>query len=641
MQFKHPEILYALFLLLIPLIVHLFQLRKFKKEAFTNVAFLKKATLQTRKSSEIKRWLILITRLLLFAAIILAFAQPYFSKTKSLNAKSETVIYLDNSFSMQAKGGQGELLKRAVQDVIANVPEDETISLFTNDVTYKNTTVKALKNDLLQLQYTAVPLSAEAALLKGNTLFKSPENTVKNMVFISDFQEAKINLDLPIDSLTNLHLVKLKPVNTDNIAIDSMYISNSNATTLELTVSLKNSGQFVKDLPVSLYDNTRLIAKTSVDLDQKAQTTFSLPKDITIQGRVIINDSSLQFDNILYFNINDTEKINVLAINQANDAFLKRIYSSEEFNYLTTGMSQLDYNVISDQQLIILNELEQIPASLMLSLNAFVKEGGSIIIIPSNTINPASYNTLLVNYNLELGNYSASEKKITSINFSHPLYHDGVFEKQVSNFQYPKVNSHYTINSNKVSSALKFENDSAFLCGDQNVYVFASALNDDNSNFKSSPLIVPTLYNIGRFSLNLPNLYYTIGQSNSFDISTNLQQDDILSLRNDQIMIIPRQQQFNSKVVIKTQETPAIAGTYAVTNKDQTLAAVSYNYNRKESDLIYNDLSHMDPKLVSDSVIDVFNTIKSDVKINALWKWFVIFALLLLIIEMLILKYFK
>jgi len=153
MQFKHPELLYALFLLLIPVIIHLFQFRKFQKEAFTNVAFLKEVAIQTRKSSQLKKWLTLLTRLLLLAAIIFAFAQPYTSKSKLLNTKSETVIYLDNSFSMQSKGNQGELLKRAVQDIISNVPEDETISLITNVSTFKNTTIKAIKNDLLNLDY--------------------------------------------------------------------------------------------------------------------------------------------------------------------------------------------------------------------------------------------------------------------------------------------------------------------------------------------------------------------------------------------------------------------------------------------------------------------------------------------------------
>jgi hypothetical protein len=79
MNFKHPEFLYFLFLLVIPILVHLFQLRRFKKEYFTNVQFLKELSIQTRKSSTIKKWLLLLTRLLLLIFLILAFAQPFFS----------------------------------------------------------------------------------------------------------------------------------------------------------------------------------------------------------------------------------------------------------------------------------------------------------------------------------------------------------------------------------------------------------------------------------------------------------------------------------------------------------------------------------------------------------------------------------
>ena len=69
MHFIHPEYLYGLFLLIIPVLVHLFQLRRFKKEKFTNVKFLKKAVLKTRKSSQIKKWLILTIRCLLLACL--------------------------------------------------------------------------------------------------------------------------------------------------------------------------------------------------------------------------------------------------------------------------------------------------------------------------------------------------------------------------------------------------------------------------------------------------------------------------------------------------------------------------------------------------------------------------------------------
>ena len=125
MQFKHPEILYFLFLLVIPILVHLFQLRRFKKEYFTNVKLLKELQIQTRKSSKIKKWLLLATRLLLLTCLILAFAQPFFEAKDTTNKGNELIILLDNSFSMQAKGAKGELLKRSIQELLEELPENQ------------------------------------------------------------------------------------------------------------------------------------------------------------------------------------------------------------------------------------------------------------------------------------------------------------------------------------------------------------------------------------------------------------------------------------------------------------------------------------------------------------------------------------
>ncbi|WOD44086.1 BatA domain-containing protein [Hwangdonia lutea] len=641
MQFKHPELLYALFLLLIPIIVHLFQLRKFKKVAFTNVAFLKEATLKTRKSSQVKKWLILCTRLLLLAAIVLAFAQPLTSKTNGLNIKKETVIYLDNSFSMQAKGLNGELLKRAVHDLINNVPENENISLFTNNTVYKNTTIKAIKNDLLQLDYTTNNLTTSAALLKSNTLFSTTSKAIKNTVLISDFQIDNNEITVKKDSLTNLHFVKLQPVNTRNIAVDSAYVSNASPTHIELTVHLTQSGNSTENVPISLFNNENLIAKTSVEINDKASTTFSLPLNEIVNGKLTINDAHLQFDNSLYFNINTASKINVLSINGSDDSFLKRMYNPTEFNYTSTSTNQLKYNLFDNQHLIILNELNAIPNALVSAIKAFTNQGGSLIVIPSKGIVKSTYNALLLNYATSFNDLISNEKRITTINYSHPLYSNGVFEKQVRNFQYPKVNSFYNVLSNGASKVLSFEDDKAFLYQNKNAYIFTSALNTANSNLKNSPLIVPTFYNIAKFSFKIPQLYYTIGEENRFDVDIQLQQDDILSLVNKDINLIPKQQSFNNKVVINTSDIPTIAGTYAIKNKAETIANVSYNYNRNESNLVYSNLSNLNDATVSHSITEIFDTIKSDSKINALWKWFVIFALLLLLIEMLILKYFK
>ena len=154
MQFLHPEFFYALPALLIPVFIHLFQLRRFKIQAFTNVALLQKIRFQTRKSSQLKKWLILLIRLLAIACIIIAFSQPYLSNQTAEKNSSETVVYLDNSFSMQAIGSKGSLLNRAVQDVLTGFDETEKIGLFTNNQSYKSTSIKDLKTDLLSLEYS-------------------------------------------------------------------------------------------------------------------------------------------------------------------------------------------------------------------------------------------------------------------------------------------------------------------------------------------------------------------------------------------------------------------------------------------------------------------------------------------------------
>ncbi|PNQ73142.1 hypothetical protein C1T31_09155 [Hanstruepera neustonica] len=638
MQFKHPEILYALFLLIIPIIVHLFQLRRFQKEAFTNVAFLKQVIIQTRKSSQLKKWLTLITRMLLLACIIIAFAQPFTSNNTTFNTKPETVIYLDNSFSLQAKGEQGELLKRAIQEIIDEVNPDEKLSILTNDAVFKNTTIKTIQNDLLQLDYSANQLPYDAAILKSKNLFQKDSN-LKNVVFISDFQQKEEPFTLEADSSYQFNLVALKPVSLTNISIDSAYIEKPTASTTLLKVRLSNSGNPIDNISVSLYDGEKLLAKTATAISGEAITEFSLSDQEISNGKIIIDDTSLQFDNILYFNLNKPPKTNVLTVGE-NDNYLNRLYASNEFNYVSSTLSQLNYSIIDNQNVIILNEIERFPSSLVNSLNNFISNGGYVIVIPSENSDLSTYNDFLTSYSLTFNPKIDSEKRVTQIQYAHPIYLN-VFDRQVSNFQYPKVSAYYPIASIGNSKPLQFEDSKPFLIQNKQLFVFTAPLNTNNSSFSNSPLIVPTFYNIARQSLKTPELYYTIGRENTFDITVNMQQDDILSIQNNQASIIPKQQYFNNKVTVTTDESPDMAGNFDILKKSESISKVSFNYNRDESSMAYQDLSNLQNITISNSAADMIKTLKSNSKVNELWKWFIIFALAFLLIEMLILKYFK
>lgn len=639
MQFKNPEILYALFLLIIPIIVHLFQLRRFEKTPFTNVQFLKRLILQSRKSSQLKKWLTLFTRLLIFTCVILAFAEPYFAHQNEFSSKEELVIYLDNSFSMQTKGSNGTLLNTAVQDILQQVDKNQNITLFTNNTSYPNVTLSAIQNDVIGLDYASEQLDYESLFLKAKQFFSKDPSTIKSFIAISDFQKQS-GFKFPQDSLINYQIVQLKPQSTANVSIDSVHISKKSLETVELTIQLKNYGTPLESLPIALYDKDKLIAKSAISIKDEEKTVFTIPNNKAIEGRISIEDEHLHFDNNFYFNIDDIPLIKVLTVSETNSDFLKRLYTKDEFNLTTVSVDQLDFSVINEQNLIILNGLKRIPNGMETLLKSFVENGNSLLIIPSNEADLISYNQLFTTLNLpEFSQRIESEKRITNINFSHPLL-DQVFDSKVNNFQYPKVKSFYPF-TRANSPILSFEDNTAFLTNTNTVYAFSAALEEINSNFKNSPLIVPILYNIGKQSLRSSQLYYTVGQENKIDIIVSLGQDDILKLENESTSTIPFQQTFNHKVQLITEEYPSKAGLYSVKSKDSVIRKLSYNYSRSESNLNFLSLEDVPAIHKNNTVAQAVQTIKSKTKVNELWKWFVTFALAFLIVEMLILKLLK
>lgn len=114
MSFVHPGYLWFLSLLAIPIILHLFHFRRFKRFYFPSLKYLKEQEQEKKSVKKLKRLLILCARLLALAALIIAFAQPFFKQIEETKSGIPvTAIYIDNSLSMSAKGTEGELLSEA------------------------------------------------------------------------------------------------------------------------------------------------------------------------------------------------------------------------------------------------------------------------------------------------------------------------------------------------------------------------------------------------------------------------------------------------------------------------------------------------------------------------------------------------
>ncbi len=472
--------------------------------------------MQTRKSSTIKKWLLLAVRLLLLACLIIAFAQPFFKAKDDDNKGNEMVILLDNSFSMQAKGSKGELLKRAVQDILENTPENQQFSLITNTNAWWDTDIKSIQKDLQNIKYSDIPFRPDFLLTKA--LSKNPD-TGKDVVIITD----AVNLDSKdlskLNTTTPTYFIIPEAENTANIAIDSVYISQVMDNFYEIKVNMEAYGDIKNDVPIALYNGKDLTAKTVIKFDTpKKSGTFTIPKK-DFHGYVSINDNSLDYDNNYYFSISKPEKSNVIAIGDAaKNNFLSRIYTEDEFNFTSAELRTLDYNSLEKQDAIILNELKDIPQALITTLKTFYAKGGNVVIIPAADSSLQNLNSLMAVFGgSQFKSLNSNERQITKIAFSHPLYAT-VFEKKVVNFQYPKVNTGFTLNGNALS-VLSYDDQTPFLASISNklgnVYIFTAPINKTNSNFQNSPLIVPTFNNMAQNNGKTGISALTIGENKS------------------------------------------------------------------------------------------------------------------------------
>ena len=642
MQLKHPEILYFLLLLIVPILVHLFQLRRFKKEYFTNVQFLKELSIQTRKSSKLKKWLLLATRLLVLACLILAFCQPFFNAKDNKNATNEMYIILDNSFSMQAKGQKGTLLKRAVEDLLAHTPNDQNFSLITNSETFWNTDIKTIQNDLQNLPYSGDAFELDHLMAKINA-HKSA--FAKDIVMISDAIGLQSKQLKSIEKAANTYFIVPKSEQKSNVAIDSVFVNQTLDQFYEIGVKLTAFGDSSKEMPISLFNDNKLIAKTLINFDGAQKTiNFTIPKT-DFNGYVSIVDNSLEYDNTYYFSISKNKKINVLSIGTVEKSiFLSRIYTQTEFNYNNFSIESLDYNQLEKQDAIVLNELSTIPDALQKTLLLFVEKGGNLILIPSSENAISNLNNFVRNFgDLQFKTIENKEKLITKISFEHPLL-TTVFEKKIDNFQYPMTKKSFEITSTN-PAILSYADQSTFLTSIQkdlsSIYIFNAPINKTNSNFENSPLIVPIFYNMAQTIQKNGVNAMNVGQNQVFLVDADLSKDDIISVNNATEKFIPTQQILNKKVKLTFNENPKTAGNFGVFNHNDLIRNISFNYKRTESNLTIDNENVLADYKKIDNIETVFDSFKTDRTNNELWKWFAVLTLLFLIAELLIQKFVK
>jgi hypothetical protein len=652
MQFNHPEILALLFVLIIPILIHLFQLQRFKKEAFTNVKFLSQIERESRKSSRIKKLLILLTRLLALTCLILAFAQPEIKESDEGETR-KTVIYVDNSLSMQAKDNNGsELLqntKRLLIDQVENFSGE--FALITNNDVQEELKSEAFRQELTKVPYHPTRKDIYQVILEAGTLASNEKFDGADVFLFSDFRYSTYEIDsLPSGDRNRYFLIPVRSENYQNLSLDSLWMSTFDRNQVKINARLLAQNMDQDNLSVSLVLNGQLFGKTSVPLENDNFSTveFSIPPETVGSGAMIFTDPRLGFDNSMFFTLPEPIKPKVLVIGKASN-YLTRIYTDDSFDLSFNELSNLNQGTINEYDLILLNELEEIPVPLVRSLKSFVQQIGNLVIIPSAQPNMASYQSMF--RSLDIGSVSSEferEKIINSVFYEHPFFNN-VFKGEVRNFDFPEATYGIETVLRSSSSLIDFDDGSSFASqipsGENSIYWIASPLSGEFSNFRDSPLIVPLFYNFSLPENRAEGVYSIIGRNNELIIRNDSLSGNALKITNGKEQYIPLQKNTSRNVTMSTKDYPLLPGVYQITDQDRVVSEHAFNYDRnlirqEQADLTALAGTSERIKLLANpneglrELNDLFRS-------QSLWQLFTIFALIFLVLEMLIQKFFK
>ena len=677
-NFLYPEFLWALLLIAVPIIIHLFNFRRYKTVYYSNVMFLKNVKQQTKSKSQLKQILVLISRILFIIMLVFAFAQPYVPNKNTQNNKNKNLvsIYLDNSFSMDVQGQNGklsDLSKNKLKSIIDSYDVSTNYLFLTNDFEAKHQFFYD-KNKILDF-VADINTSPNTKLLskisakQSDILLSEKGNFNRISYIISDFQKTTTDINnIKADTNISTYFVPLNPENSSKLFIDSCWFETPIRKLFQkekLCVKVYNSSnEDFQNIPIKLYINDSLKALGSVNINSNKFEIIELNYTNSFIGfynaYIEIADYPIVYDNTLFFNYSIKETVNILEIygNKPNN-FLNALFKADNYVKLENqDFLKLNFSNIDKFSSIILNELPEIGSGLQQVLINFISEGNSVFVIPPFKLDFDSYNSFLQNVNSSILLDTVSlNNKINNINYSNDIYKDA-FVKSNRNVEYPYVNKMFLLNKSynntdllKTDNNLTILSESSYKQG--KVYVLTMPLSTTYSNFVQHQIFVPTFYNFALNINKLDEIYSTIGNTVNVTVKDSSIGDNVYHIKNsaNTVDFIPEFSKSGNKSNIAVKNNITEAGNYFVEYNNKKIKYISLNYNRKESDLSYYSKSEL-KKIIAENNLNITVIKDSDNNIltdyigesnngKQFWKWFLVLALSFLLFEILLLRFFK
>lgn len=656
MTFLNPLALWGLLLIIIPIVIHLFNFRRVKKLLFSNVSFLTTVKSQSSSKNTLRKFLILILRILAIGFLVIAFAQPIIKENAELKSGGSAVYFLDNSLSMsRMSNSNNDLLADGIHLLRLLIEEnldDYSFGFITHEFSNYNRRIhsKELEDKLSEIELSNRSYGIETVVSKGDRI----STEVNDFYIISDFQKGAFE-GLPYlfeDSLKRFHLMKLRTNNSENLFVDSIVFENPIGLPAknELKIRVHNIGNKDReDILIKLYKDERQVSSYTNNFDNNSMTwlTVDLSEiDISGQYSIEIEDNEFAYDNKFLFVIEKFSRANIYHIYEEHaNGYVQSVYANEQyFDLQLNSISNVDQDRLLNADLIILDNFKRIPDWLN---NQLANCKNSILVIPNRFVDQESYSSFFQSP-VTLSSDS-SKASVSKESLKHPFF-SSVFNKNVvdSNLPWVKMNIELVI----VSDAILKSSFGKPLFSEvrEGVFVLMAPLSDEFTSLHKHGLFIPLMYKLSILHRENPTSYYSI-------------QDRFIPLKNDSIflegnlklvssseVIVPALRNIDGELSLEIPSVMEHPGFYELISESDTLRTLAFNLPKSESDIgsiSDDDLRQMvegRDNVEFESIEDISiisDRVASQKEGLPLWKYALLLALFFLISELTLLRIFR
>ncbi|MFT7196908.1 MAG: hypothetical protein ACI83W_001274 [Marinoscillum sp.] len=646
MFFQNPNALWALLSLIVPIVLHFFNFRRYKTLYFSNVSFLWNVQTTTKSKSTLRKLLLLIVRLFLITILVLMFARPVFSIEANEQTSNVVSIYIDNSRSLEQLDDFGNpLLYRVIerlQSGVAPASEDQYFNFMDNNG-------EANSGSNISSYH---PKLTNKKLVFDELVDRLNQNSIKDVNVYSEFQRSTLgDLEKVFNDSTTAYNFNLLAIERgfENIYIDSLWLEESGhrGGSNRLQIKLVNSGNTEREnilVRVSQEDSQLFSKSISINANSSKLVKVDLGSNKDYSGRyeVAINDEYLTFDNKFYFQIPTREKVNVLIVNNVNVniSFLTAVFGNRElFELSINSVENVNFDQLKATNLIVLNGFNSTPPWLDID-----RIETKVLYLP----NENSRNTAIdINgFNLTLVDTQSSELARETIESE---IFKGVLNDKPENMALPFAKPIFEI-AGYVKTHIELENGSKLLVQNLNGdYLLNTVFNDSNTNLHKHALFVPMMYQIANNAINEP-LYCRLDEQTFMAKLPPEYNSDNLRLIGNGLALYPNARINNKELVIDIPEELEQSGHYNLIYAGDTLARLAFNYDKAESNVevysfeelkrITSPYNHIKVSEINGGM-DFGNKNASSIWEFALWKYALFLVLVFILTESLIIRFSK